>query len=256
MEHWHNKYYDIAAESDVGERSENQDAYGINISEHDAAIVVCDGMGGFEGGKAAGQLAVSEMLRLCRHIEDSEQNYGNALTYAMDVADVKISNLQSSQGRKMHAGATCVTVILKKRGMYCLSVGDSRLYIYRKGRMAQLTRDHTVALKAENDYRNGNMTYDEYVKAAKDKSTLCSYLGLGGIEIYDVNNEIYKLQKEDILIISSDGLYKSLDINAMKKIIEKYSDAETIAHKLINSAADYARGHNQDNTTVAVCRIK
>ena len=63
MEHWHNKYYDIAAESDVGERSENQDAYGINISEHDAEIVVCDGMGGFEGGKAAGQLAVSEMLR-------------------------------------------------------------------------------------------------------------------------------------------------------------------------------------------------
>lgn len=114
MEHWHNKYYDIAAESDVGERSENQDAYGINISEHDAAIVVCDGMGGFEGGKAAGQLAVSEMLRLCRHIEDGEQNYGNALTYAMDVADVKISNLQSSQGRKMHAGATCVTVLLKK----------------------------------------------------------------------------------------------------------------------------------------------
>lgn len=256
MEHWHNKYCDIAAGSDIGERSENQDAYGIDISEHDAVIVVCDGMGGFEGGKTAGQLAVSEMLRLCSHIKDSEHNYGNALTYAMDVADAKISNLQNSKGQKMHTGATCVTVILKKRGMYCLSVGDSRLYIYRKGSMAQLTRDHTVALKAQNDYQNGNVTYDEYINAAKDKSTLCSYLGIGGIEIYDVNNEIYKLQKGDILIISSDGLYKSLDINAIKKIIEKYSEAEIIARRLLMSAADYARGHNQDNTTVAVCKIK
>lgn len=53
MEYQKNKYYEIAIVSDIGERKENEDAYGIDVSEENAAVVVCDGMGGFESGKLA-----------------------------------------------------------------------------------------------------------------------------------------------------------------------------------------------------------
>ena len=41
MEYQKNKYYEIAIVSDIGERKENEDAYGIDVSEENAAVVVC-----------------------------------------------------------------------------------------------------------------------------------------------------------------------------------------------------------------------
>lgn len=140
--------------------------------------------------------------------------------------------------------------------MYCLSVGDSRLYLLRNNAIAQLTRDHTVALKAENDYRLEKISYDEYLKLSEDKSTLCSYFGLGGIEIYDLNKELYELNKNDILVAVTDGLYKSLNINEIKDILLKNRDVKSMAEQLIHKAALFAKGKNQDNTTVAICRIR
>ena len=62
MEYQKNKYYEIAIVSDIGERKENEDAYGIDVSEENAAVVVCDGMGGFESGKLASGIAVNELI--------------------------------------------------------------------------------------------------------------------------------------------------------------------------------------------------
>lgn len=174
----------------------------------------------------------------------------------MDSVDIRISNLHNEDGKKMHAGSTCVMLALQKRGMYCLSVGDSRLYLLRNNAIAQLTRDHTVALKAENDYRLEKISYDEYLKLSEDKSTLCSYFGLGEIEIYDLNKELYELNKNDILVAVTDGLYKSLNINEIKDILLKNRDVKSMAEQLIHKAALFAKGKNQDNTTVAICRIR
>lgn len=153
MEYQKNKYYEIAIVSDIGERKENEDAYGIDVSEENAAVVVCDGMGGFESGKLASGTAVNELIRLYRQRINQKKIDEDFLTYAMDSVDIRISNLHNEDGKKIHAGSTCVMLALQKRGMYCLSVGDSRLYLLRNNAIAQLTRDHTVALKAENDYR-------------------------------------------------------------------------------------------------------
>lgn len=256
MEYQSNKYYEIAIISDIGERAENEDAYGIEVSEENAAVIVCDGMGGFEGGKLASCMAVNELMRLYRQRINLKKIDEDFLVYAMDSVDIKVSNLRNEDGKKIHAGSTCVMLVLQKKGMYCLSVGDSRLYLLRNNAIAQLTRDHTVALKAENDYKSEKITYDEYLKSGEDKSTLCSYFGIGGIEIYDLNKELYKLEKNDILVAVTDGLYKSLDISGIKNILLKNKDVKSMAEELIYEAASYAKGKNQDNTTVAICKIK
>ena len=100
------------------------------------------------------------------------------------------------------------------------------------------------------------ISYDEYLKLSEDKSTLCSYFGLGGIEIYDLNKELYELNKNDILVAVTDGLYKSLNINEIKDILLKNRDVKSMAEQLIHKAALFAKGKNQDNTTVAICRIR
>ena len=60
----------------------------------------------------------------------------------------------------------------------------------------------------------------------------------------------------DILVAVTDGLYKSLNVNEIKDILLKNRDVKSMAEQLIHKAALFAKGKNQDNTTVAICRIR
>ena len=258
MELYGNEFYDIAMLSDIGERKDNQDAVGCVTQKGQAALALCDGMGGFEDGGKASSFAVSEFLRLYRQREPFEagMNISDFLVYAMDFADNHIACFKNGQGENVRAGSTCIFVLLHGKEMYCLSVGDSRLYILRNRRLTQLTRDHTVAFQARRNYEQGKINRDAYEAAVSDNKTLCSYLGLNGIEIYDVNSEKYSLKNGDKLLLATDGLYRSLSAEAIEGIMTKSHSSELIARQLILSALKAGKGKNQDNASAIVCIVK
>lgn len=254
----YNEFYEIAMLSDIGERKDNQDSVGCAAEKNQAALALCDGMGGFEDGGRASRFAVDEFLRLYgqRRPFDAGMNIRDFLVYAMDFADNKIANFKNAQGEQVRAGTTCIYVLICGREMYCLSAGDSRLYIIRRGRITQLTRDHTVSLMAKKNYEQGKISYAEYEAAASDNKTICSYLGFNGIEIYDANDEAYLLQKGDRLLLATDGLYRSLEPRAIEGIMSKSHSSELLARQLITTALANGKGKNQDNASVIVCTIK
>ncbi|MCM1307720.1 MAG: serine/threonine-protein phosphatase [Butyrivibrio sp.] len=258
MELYRNEFYDIAMHSDIGERKDNQDAVGCLTDEGQAALALCDGMGGFEDGGRASRFAVDEFLRLYRQREPFEagMNIKDFLVYVMDFADGKIAHFKNARGEAVRAGTTCIYVLLHGREMYCLSAGDSRLYIVRNGKIKQLTRDHTVSLMAKQNYARGKISYEEYAASVTDNKTICSYLGFNGIEIFDVNDEAYRLKKGDMLLLATDGLYRSLDSEAMESIMSKSSSPELLVRRLISTAVKNGNGKNQDNASAIVCAIK
>lgn len=258
MELYENDFYDIAMLSDIGERKDNQDSVGCITRKGQAALALCDGMGGFEDGGKASSFAVSEFLRLYRQREpfESGMNIRDFLVYAMDFADNRIAHFKNSQGEDIRAGSTCIFALLQGKEMYCLSVGDSRLYILRNRSLTQLTRDHTVAFQAGRHYGQGKISRSEYEAAAADNKTLCSYLGLNGIEIYDVNSEKYSLKKGDKLLLATDGLYRSLSAEVIEEIMGKSHSPELLARRLISSALTAGKGRNQDNASAIVCIVK
>lgn len=245
--------YEIVALSDIGERPENQDYVEYTESRDEKLMVLCDGMGGFEGGSLASQAAAAECIRLF------EQRKGEPIReffeYSMDCMDYKVSGLRGVGGKGLQAGTTVVAALINEDSLSWLSVGDSRMYIIRNGKINQMTRDHTVELKAKYDYSKGLITIDEYDDMMRDKSVLCSYIGLKGIDIYDINAEPLRLRSGDVIILATDGLYKSLDNEGIRKIVIKNNDAAGIAKGLLDMAACIAKGCNQDNTSVIVCKV-
>lgn len=249
-----NNYYEIALKSDIGERLEQQDAIDAYIEPDKGILVLCDGMGGFEGGGIASSLAVNEFINMYK--KENEAVTAEFLLYAMDVIDSKIAGLKNENNIGIHAGSTCVVACLEKRKLQWLSVGDSRLYVIRNGRITQMTRDHTVELQARINYANGKINYEEFEKAMVTKDTLCSYLGLKGIGIYDVSEKHLELKKEDIIVLATDGLYKSLILEEICQLIVESPSVECAATNVISKAAAMAKGKNQDNTSVIICKIK
>lgn len=245
--------YQVSARSVIGERTEQQDAIHTEVDQDKCLLIVCDGMGGFEGGSMASQLAVNEFVRLF----DKEQDVIDYefLSYAMDVVDSKVASIRNSDNEKIHAGSTCVVAYFNNRNLRWLSVGDSRLYIIRNDKITQMTRDHTVELKSRIEYSEGKITYQEFETAMLERNTLCSYLGINGIGIYDINERELNLQKDDVVVLATDGLYKSLTAEEICKIVMTNNNISDAMNSLMEKAAQIAKGKNQDNTSVILCKI-
>lgn len=245
--------YEIEARSVIGERPEQQDAIYTEIKSDRTVMILCDGMGGFNGGSIASNIAINELARLLDKEKDITDKH--FLTYIMDLTDSKIASIKDENNMKIRAGTTCVLAIIVNNQLHWLSVGDSRMYIIRDNKITQMTRDHIVELEARIDFAEGRITYDEYLQSLSNKNTLCSYLGINGIKLYDINDVPLQLKEKDIIILASDGLFKSLNEEQIKTIVLESNGMKSAADKLIDRASAIAKGQNQDNTSFILCRI-
>lgn len=141
----------IGAVSDPGlVRRENEDALGYELPSdiylqqtRGALFVVCDGIGGLQGGQYASRLAVDSFLKA----------YYSGKTDMPDALLRKAAALandlvyQDSRGRGWNArmGTTIVAVVIQMANLWVLNIGDSRAYLWRRGTLQQLSRDHAPA---------------------------------------------------------------------------------------------------------------
>lgn len=236
--------------SDIGTREEQQD-YALCHTENDFfAAVVCDGMGGLNGGSAAGKCAAEVLMQLIKKREADESIPGLFL-HCVDIMDESVFHLKNESGESLNAGTTVVSVVIEKDKLYWLSVGDSRLYLMRGNELVRATRDHNYSLVLS------SMPAD-YEPTAEDiagKDALVSFVGMGGIEIMDISNNPVSLVKNDVILLTTDGLFKSLSDDRIKEVLLQGGSIEETAEMLMNQAKS-AAPLSRDNTTFVIIKFK
>ena len=140
---------EVFSKSDIGlVRSQNQDdcRFGV-ISPSCAWAVVCDGMGGANGGNIASATAVeyisSKITDLYKDDMTKEQ-IGELIAEIVVNANMKIYELSLKDPELTGMGTTCEFVFVKDTTVHIVHVGDSRTYAIRGGKIKQLTEDHSV----------------------------------------------------------------------------------------------------------------
>jgi protein phosphatase len=251
-----NTIFEIAVLSDIGDREEQQDSFGYSLKADSGIIAVCDGMGGHQGGKTASSFAVQFMLK-----EFEEQLDGvDPIDFFVETAkliDEKIHNTKFDNGLRMNAGTTIVTTIIDNQDLYWLSVGDSRVYIKRNDEFIQVTFDQTYKLALSERLANGTITQDVFDREIKNGAALISYLGVGDLKILDYNNSPFKLQKGDIILLMSDGLYKLVSDEEIKSLIDNFNNIQDILFALKTKAEHNAKNNiSKDNITISIVKIK
>lgn len=225
--------YNVAVRTDIGTRDEQQDAV-ETYAEHGAlAAVVCDGMGGMNGGSLASQSASKEMIELIKN-RDASENIPDLFLRSIDILDERVSSIIDADGEKMNAGTTIVSVLIKKNKLYWMSVGDSRLYICRGDDMLQATRDHNYFLSLNSQNNELEPLEEELEKGP----ALISFIGMGGIEVMDISANPFELQAGDKLLLTTDGLVKALSDERIYKILSDFDAKKTsaVADKLLEEA--------------------
>lgn len=236
--------------SHVGTREYQQDCMHMYNADLLCAALVCDGMGGRAHGEKASQYAVDYLVKSLQRI-NAEGNINEVLrSAAFDIND-DIVGFKDECGCSIKAGTTVVTAVIAQDGLHIMSVGDSRIYLIRNGKIKQLTKDQNYRLRLDELLKLGLIDQKKYVEESKKAEALISFLGVGEPIIVDIK-EPMELLTGDIVLLCSDGLYKALSDEGINNIINSnLKDISCIPDELINAAA-FNCDRGMDNTTVIV----
>lgn len=217
----------------------------------DASLfVVCDGMGGESYGEEASLIAVSGLSAIedrLRH--SSKQNFADLMqSYLLMVNQEICDRIRSHNGLRM--GTTFSSLLIRQKTARCINLGDSRIYLYRQGKLKQLTVDQTQAQKLAD---LGLIPQSE-VKTHPEHNRLVQHLGIFPNE-YKLEPAItpeISLQEGDYFLLCSDGLTDMLLDESIRKILANTSDIKLAAEDLVQKAI-IAGG--KDNITVILVAI-
>ncbi len=207
---------------------------------------VCDGMGGMEDGGKASQTAI-RMLRedfeKVRH--DPRVSIPDFLLHEVRCIDDVIYHFSSRSGQG--SGTTVAAAAVENDQLYWISAGDSRIYLLRQGRLEQKTRDHNYKLQL----MQMGMTEEE-AGAQKKSEALISFLGIGNIQLIDRNSVPFPMQMNDMLLLCSDGITKTLPDQQIREILLSPTSSADKKAQVLVQAAVRSNTHSQDNTSAVV----
>jgi protein phosphatase len=202
-------------------------------------------MGGMVDGERASCIAVED---LSQHL-DALVNYQD-LPGFLENALRKIDRMiyqECGEG----SGTTIVTAVILGNHLYWAAAGDSRIYILRNQQITQVTRDHNYSLLLEKDVEAGKITQEEAL-IHPQREALISYLGSGDVPLIDTNRTPIALEHGDMVLLCSDGLYKSLSDEEIRAIVwHFYGDIKEGAKRLPLIAFETGSGA-KDNTSVVL----
>ena len=235
--------FDLAALTDIGTaRSNNEDACGqLILSPKEALLVVADGVGGYDGGEVASEMAVEVTLAAYR---ESNPSLGPSkrLQRAVQRANIEIHNRSLAVPELRRMATTITAAVVADGVLSAVHVGDCRLYLIRGSRIQQMTKDHTVIGER---VRLGLISEKE-ARKHPERSALSRCLGRE--LIVSIDRLTMPLRRGDRIVVCSDGLHGTLedhDIDTLSRGL----DAEEACRRLISEAN--ARGAN-DNVTAAL----
>lgn len=245
---------DLATADYIGARSQQQDATQAQLiaGNTGALLVLADGLGGHESGAEAARIVVDTFVEAAVNgMFDPAPARRSALREALDKANGRIATgLNPGHGQRSMA-STAVAAIVADGALQWVSVGDSHLYVWRKGELLKLNQDHSQAGLM---IRSGQYAPDDpEVLAAK--SVLVSALTGRKLELVDHPAEAFRLELGDVLLLASDGL-NTLTEHEVETIVtgEQTGGAARLSKVLLETVVE-RRADRQDNTTVAIARV-
>ena len=241
-----------ASRTDVGmRRSANQDSLAVRLcADYDEwhrcghLFVVADGMGGHAVGDLASRITVDTLPHA--YFKREAPTVQNRMQQAI-VAANKAINDRGRENREFEGmGTTCSVLSLAEDGATIGHVGDSRVYRVRRGRIEQLTFDHSLQWEM---IRLGRATIDN-VELFHPRNVITRCLGPDPLVQVDIEGP-FSVEAGDYFVLCSDGLTNHVTDAEIGQAVASLPPAES-SRLLINLAN--CRG-GSDNSTVIVVGI-
>ncbi|MFU0826658.1 MAG: PPM-type phosphatase domain-containing protein [Lachnoclostridium sp.] len=233
--------------TDIGERRRvNQDYVFCEenrIGGLPNLFIVADGMGGHNAGDYASRFSVKVFTERIRTTKEKTPigMIADALQYTNDLLLEEANAKNDLHGM----GTTFVVATIIESMLYVANVGDSRLYVIRDG-IKQITEDHSLV---EEMVKTGEIERKD-VRFHPNKNIITRALGAGSQLTPDYFE--VQLEKDDIVLMCSDGLTNMMDDKDIMDIVQAYPDnLEMMANTLVKKANE-----NGGNDNISIILVK
>lgn len=230
--------------TDVGlVRKENEDC--CLVSAERGLFVVADGMGGHAGGQVASEMTVKIIDQMVRP-PYSDDNRGQMLKNVLLEANRHVYN--RGQDPELYGMGTTVTAVILQENMFHIAhIGDSRAYLYRNGRLALLTQDHSLVNEM---LLQGSLTEEE-AQNHPQRNILTRALGTQSNPKIDL--QAFAGETGDLILLCTDGLYNHVSDSELTLILK---ENEAHGDQAVRNMLDLALNRGgADNITIVLVEI-
>lgn len=241
----------IFGETHVGcVRHQNEDSiYWQQLGEGEQYLaVVADGMGGYDGGAYASQLAVqyfSKGVQAYFEQPDHYKSITSCLHEAGNLANRVVRQHRFDMPQYQKMGTTLLAMLMVQNRCWVIHAGDSRCYRLTENRLEKVTRDHSLIQELLDQ---GSLSEDQ-AERAPYRNMLTRALGPSLDLEYSLVE--HTLSSEQAWLLCSDGLYNAINDERIADILQSSDDVKTIANRLIEESLEQ---HARDNVSVIVIK--
>jgi serine/threonine protein phosphatase PrpC len=232
-----------AAGTNVGLiRPQNEDSYHCKHPLY----VVADGLGGHAAGEVASALVVDRLRQITVAEDATAEQAQQDLAEAVRDANRHIHRSATEDPEHAGMGTTVTAAVCVGDKLGFAHVGDSRAYLFREGKLEQVTEDHTPVQRA---VRAGVISAEEALRHPS-RHVLAQAVGLD-IDV-DVDTPVVELQSGDRIVLCTDGLTDPLPDADMQRLLPGFKTPKAAVNGLIKAALN---GGGPDNVTLIVIDV-
>lgn len=234
----------------IGRRQAQQDSLGVTSYGKGVLAIVADGMGGLADGDKVSQKIVLTML------QDSASLAGNhvdgALYRMLAHANREVNSMLGMTGQ-YKSGSTVVAVMVEAGYFQWISVGDSRIYLYRGHHLFQVNREHVHEADLWKRAVNDDISFSE-IAGDPQRKHVSSFVGMGELRHIDGSIRPMPVYPGDKLLLMSDGVFNTLSEQEICDVLLQEGEAQRAA-RVLEGLVLACQNPRQDNFTAVILDI-
>ena len=191
-----------------GGRDINEDSLACASANGYSYFILADGLGGHDSGEVASRFVVNELAKCFKKIKITGINQINNV---FELVNHKLVKLKESNGFFTNMKTTAAALYIKEGKAYVAYAGDTRVYFFRGGEMAEHTADHTVTYKK---FLAGDISYND-INTDDDRTRLLAAFGNRGKLSAGNFKNVITLKTGDAFLLCTDGFWEYMDAEEM-----------------------------------------
>ncbi len=232
-----------AAITNRGGRENNEDCICYANKEKMWCFILCDGLGGHEGGETASKLAAAA---ICDEFKKNPRITPEAAEEYIQAASEKLKAAKRD-GAPLDMATTAALLLTDGDMASWAHIGDSRVYRITDGEIYEITDDHSVAFMK---FEGGVITYDE-IRTSADQNKLTRCISGGAQDIPDVSQQTV-LCGGDAFLICSDGFWELVNEDDIEKTFKASHSPDRWLQKMLDILHKNETEGNDNYSAIAV----
>lgn len=229
-----------------GDRDYNEDAVGVEQVEDKYCFILADGLGGHGGGAEASALVVNQVKSVfAKEREVSVE----CMKKCFETAQEELLSSQRAQGRENEMKTTLVVLMMDEHKVLWGHIGDSRLYLFKKGKYVLHTLDHSVPQMLVN---LGEIK-EKDIRHHEDRNRLLKVMGIPWDEPKYQISEVVEKTSDMSFLLCSDGFWELIQEKKMESDFFWSKNPQKWVERMAKRVVKNGKNVNMDNySAVAV----